>query len=270
MPRAQARSFLDSWLPNPNSNPTPNPPTPMAVPLSWNLAGKRWNAGLKWNDLIDTTRTMKSKAITDFASYVAAELSPVAQTIHDQMTGNSAIFTAPPTSVAALQTLINTYNAKLAARASNASVDVLAFSLARHDLEVALHDIGVYVNLVAKGDPMIVEKSGFPSYSFGGGATPGPSPIPAAPQNVRLRNGDLSCSAIARMKPDRVHSFNVAQTNTGNPNVEADWHTVLQFSGGKATLAGFTIGSIVWFRFATVGPGGVVGAWSDPAKLVIT
>ena len=242
----------------------------MAVPLTWNLAGKRWNEGLKWNGLVPTTGTMKTKAITDFASYVAAELAPVAQTIHDQMTANAATFTTPPTSMAALQTLITTYNAKLATRASNASVDVLAFNLVRHDLEGVLHDMGIYVNLIAKGDPMTVEKSGFPSYSFGGGATPGPSPIPAAPENVRLRNGDLSATAIARMKPDRPHSFNVAQANTGDPNSEPGWHTVLQFSGGKATMSGFTVGRTVWFRFATVGPGGKVGAWSDPAKLVIT
>lgn len=31
-----------------------------------------------------------------------------------------------------------------------------------------------------------------------------------------------------------------------------------------------TVGGTVWFRFATVGPGGVLGPWSDPAKLVVT
>ena len=242
----------------------------MPVPLKWNAPGARWNSGLVWNGIQPTTKTMNTKAVIDFTPYTAPELAPVAQTIHDKMTANAATFTAPPVSMAALQALVAAYNQKLAARASRAVADVLAFNLARHDLEVVLHDLGTYVNLTAKGNPVIVEKSGFPSYSFGGGATPGPSPIPAAPANVRLRAGDLSGTAQARLKPDRPGSFNVAQINTGDPNSEADWHTVMQFGGGKVVIGGLTVGGTVWFRFATVGAGGVLGAWSDPAKLVIT
>lgn len=105
---------------------------------------------------------------------------------------------------------------------------MLAFNLARHDL-------GTYVNLVAKGDATLVEESGFPSY---GSATPAPSGIPAAPQNLKLRPGDLSGSTVARCTPDRANSFNVAQICTGDPNVEANWHTAMQFSGGKVTISG--------------------------------
>ena len=239
--------------------------------LTWNMPGATYNApGLTWNGVLAAPRTMKTKAVTDFSSYTAAELAPTAQTIHDRVTANAAAFVTPPVGMSALQTLITTYNAKLAARASRASSDVLAFNLARHDLAVARHDLGLYVNLTAKGDPVIVDKSGFPSYSFCGGATPGPSPIPGPPQDLRLRNGDLSTTAVARCKPDRPNSFNVAQICTGDPTVEANWKTVMQFSGGKVTISGLTVGATVWVRIATVGPGGVVGAWSDPAKIVVT
>ena len=210
---------------------------------------------------------MKIKAIISFNSYTAAELAPVAQTIHDQLADNAAAFPALPVSVAALQALIDTYNEKLAARASRAAADILAFNLARHDLEVALHDDGVYVNFVANGDPTVVGKSGYPSY---GGAQPGPSGIPRAPTDVRLRQGDLSGSIIGRLRADRANSFNVADVNTGDPNNEAGWRRAATFSHGKVTISGLTVGSTVWVRFATVGPGGVIGAWSDPAKIVVT
>ncbi|MEO6785641.1 MAG: hypothetical protein ABI318_05860 [Chthoniobacteraceae bacterium] len=75
---------------------------------------------------------------------------------------------------------------------------------------------------------------------------------------------------VGRCKPDRIHSFNVAQLCTGDPTVEANWKTVLQFAGGKFTLTGLTVGATVWVRVATVGPKGVIGAWSDPAKIVVT
>ena len=214
-------------------------------------------------------RTMTTKAITNFSSYVAAELAPVAQTIHDKMLANAAAFTSPPVAMPALAALITDYSQKLANRASRAANDVLAFNLARHDLEVALHDLGAYVNLTAKGDASIVEKSGFPSYSIGAGAGPSPSAIPAAPTNVRLRNGDLPGSIIGRFTADRPNSFNVAQTNTGDPNSEAGWHTAAQFSGGKFTISGLTTATVVWVRVATVGTGGKLGAWSDPAKIVV-
>ena len=239
----------------------------MPAPLKWNSPGRRWSPLLKWNGLIPTAITMKIKAIIDFTSYTAAELAPVAQTIHDKMLANAATFPAPPVGMAALASLLATYDQKLAARASRASVDVLAFNLARHDLEGALHDLGVYVNFVAKGDAMIVEKSGFPSY---GSAQPGPAGPPAQPRDLRLRNGDVSQSIIGRCKPDRPNSMNIVQTNPGDPNNEAGWKYVMTFPGGKFTITGLPVGSTQWARVATVGPGGVVGAWSDPSKIVIT
>ncbi len=239
------------------------------VPLTWNLQGKTWSTALKWNGTTTVTQTMTTKAIIDFGGYTAPELTPVAQTIHDQMLLNAATFASPPTAMPALQTLITTYGQKLTARASNATVDVLAFQTARAALEGALHDLGIYVNLIAKGDAMIVEKSGFPSYTIGGGATPGPSSIPAAPTDVKLRAGALSGSILARFKPDRQNSFNVAQTCTGDPSVEANWKPASQGTGSKITISGLTPATVVWVRIATVGPGGQLGAWSDPAKIVV-
>lgn len=245
----------------------------MSTPLKWNAPGLRWNAGLKWNGTQTTTRTMYTKAIVDFSGFTAPELAPVAQTIHDQMTANAATFPSPPTSMPTLATLISTYNTKLAARASRASADVLAFNVARHDLEVALHDLGVYVNLAAKGDPTILVKSGFETYTTGGGGgggTPGPAPIPAGPQNLRLVQGDLSGSVRGRCKPDRTNSYNIAQINLGDPNNAAGWVNAIFFTGGKFTLTNLAVATTVWIRVATIGTGGQVGPWSDPAKIVVT
>ena len=250
-----------------DQKPTTTQPTPMAKPLTWNAPNAKWTSGLTWNGTLASPPKMKIKASIDFTQYMATELSPIAQAIHDGMTAHAAHFPSPPITMPAFQTLITTYSAKLVARASNASADVLAFNLARHDREVALHDLGSYVNLVAKGDPTLVEESGFPSY---GSATPAPSGPPPAPTNLRLRAGDLPGTAQARCKPGRPNSFNVAQICTGDPNVEANWHTAMQFSGGKVIIGGLTVGGTVWVRIATVGTGGQLGPWCDPAKIVVT
>ena len=80
------------------------------------------------------------------------------------MTAKAATFPAPPVTMVAFQALITTFDQKLAAKASRATADTIAFNLARHNLEGALADLGGYVNAVAKGDATLVAASGFPSF----------------------------------------------------------------------------------------------------------
>jgi len=129
-----------------------------------------------------------------------------------------------------------------------------------------LSDLGNYVNIVVGGDPVIVDASGFPSYS----TTRVPDlSAPAAPTDLRLRQGDLSGSAIARYQASRSNSINQVQTCIGDPNVEANWKDAGMFSGGKATISGITPGTTVWVRVRTAGLKGIMGTWSDPAKIMV-
>ena len=208
----------------------------------------------------------KTKAIVDFSNYPAVELTPVSRTIHDQMGANASTFPSPPVDMAALLLLIDDYAAKLAAKASLAKADTLAFQIARKALEPALGLLGGYVNFVAQGDAAIVLLAGFPSY---GTARPVSSGPPAAPADLRLQHGALSRSIIVRCRPDRGRSTNEAQVTSGDPNIEAGWQHAVSFSGGRVTLTGLTVGSTVWVRVRTIGPNGVMGAWSDPAKITV-
>ena len=208
----------------------------------------------------------KIKAIVNFTGYAGPELAPLAQVIHDQMTANAATFTAPPHAMATFQMVIATFEQKLAAKASRAKLDFIAFDIARHDLEGMLSDLGGYVNFVAQGDEAIVAKSGFPSY---GGTSAMPNAIPAAPADLRVRHGDLTSTVLLRYKPDRPHCMNEVQKNTGDPNIEAGWSDVGMFGGGKALADGLTVGSTVWFRVRTRLSNNTWGPWSDPAKIMV-
>jgi hypothetical protein len=207
-----------------------------------------------------------TKAIIDFSGYTGPDLFPAAQKIHDDTTTNAATFPAPPTAMAAFQLLIDAFKTALNKKASKATADIIAFNVARNDLETALGNLGNYVNIVADGDPAILVQSGFPSYETA--RTPDTTP-PGAPQNLVVRQGDLSGTLLARYQPDRQHSINDVQTNTGDPNKDSDWKPAGMFSGGKATLGGFTPGTVIWVRVRTVGLKGVMGAWSDPAKIMV-
>ncbi len=205
-----------------------------------------------------------TKAIIDFSGYTNPELGPLAQIIHDEMTTNAATFAAPPVTMADLQTLVTDFDAKVVARASNATADVLALNECREQILEKLRVLGNYVNGEAKGDPMIVEKSGFPSYETARTADTTP---PAAPANLRLKQGELSGSIMARYKPEKANSTNEVQITTGDPNDEASWQTKGIFKAGRADLDGFTPGGVVWVRVRSVGLKGVMGAWSDPAQI---
>jgi hypothetical protein len=210
--------------------------------------------------------TNNTKAIIDFSSYPAAELGPVAQHINTRITDNVATFATPTVTMAALGTLIETYNTKLSARASKATADALAFNEAREELETALSSLGGYVNDIAQGDPLIVELSGFPSYVTS--KAPDYS-APAAPINLRLRHGDVSGSIVARYKASRQPSTNEVQFNTGNPMTPADWHLHAMIMGQKAEITGLTPGTVVWVRVRTLGLKGVMSDWSDPAQIMV-
>jgi len=206
----------------------------------------------------------RTKAIIDFTNYTAAQLGPIAQTIHEKMTENAATFASPPIPMTELRTLVIDYDEKLVARTSRASAAVIALREARRAIEEALRVLGQYVIGVAKGDPTIVERSGFPFYRTA--HAPDYSP-PVAPANLRLRHGDVTGAILARYKVKRQKSANEVQTCTGDPNVEVDWIKRGMFRGGRVNLSDLPPGEVVWVRVRTVGLKAVMGAWSDPAQI---
>ena len=151
-------------------------------------------------------------------------------------------------------------------KSSRASADFLAFEVARLNLESALGDDGAYVNIVAKGDAMIVSKSGYPSYETK--FSPDYS-APGAPTGVVLRHGTVSGTIVCRFRPERRRMPNEIWTASGDPNAEANWKLAGIFSRGKATLTNLEPGSTVWVRVRTIGLDGIEGAWSDPAKIMV-
>lgn len=88
--------------------------------------------GLDQNGWADRPNAaMKIKAIINFDAYGTAELKPVAQRIHGQMTEHAADFPEPSVTMAELDELITDYSEKLVARSSRATADILAFQMAR-------------------------------------------------------------------------------------------------------------------------------------------
>lgn len=191
-----------------------------------------------------------TKAITSFTHYRDADLCPVARAIHKEMSKHADVFTEPAVRMAELLAQCVDYEKKLAARADRGLPNTLAFNVARLALEVMLKVQGNYVNITAKGDPVIVELSGYPSYVRRYSANYAPPP---APVNMRVNQGPVSGSFLLRFKAGRRPSMNEVAVNTTDPTNEADWRSYGSFSGGRVELSGFTPGELVWVRARTMG-----------------
>ncbi len=206
----------------------------------------------------------KIKVIIDFTDYTTNELLALARTIHERFAQHADIFPDSMVPVEALGVLVEDYAQKIMDRQTGASADVLALKQARTALEWALRGLGTYVNTVARGQALIVEKSGFPSFATA--RTRDFSP-PAAPTNLRLRHLTLPGSVLARYVPPRRRGANEVQVTTGDPNDESAWQTHGFYPGGIAELTGQTPGVVIWVRVRAVGLRGVMGSWSDPAQI---
>ena len=53
------------------------------------------------------------------------------------------------------------------------------------------------------------------------------------------------------------------------PHRRVNWQHAGMFSSGKATVSGIAPGTTVWVRVRTAGLKGVMGEWSDPAKIIV-
>lgn len=208
---------------------------------------------------------MKTKAMTYFSEYPAAELPVVARAVHASLTKNAAVFGLLPMSLDDLDTLIRDYSAKLQAKMGGGGKPAtLALKDAKLALALALRSLGNHVNGVAKHDPVVVEQSGFPSYQTLRRRHAGP---PLEPLDLRLKHGVLPGTILARYRPRRANSANEVQVTESDPQDETAWRQVGFFARGRAELRGLTPGALIWVRVRTLGPKNTWSNWSDPAQI---
>ena len=204
------------------------------------------------------------KARVDYSKESDGNLGGPAHTIHDDLVTNAATFPSLPIAMPAFLTLVEDWESALGDSLKGGVDRTTLKNNARAALEDALYRLGTYVNLVAQGDKATIDLSGFESYSTdrvqsSGGVT-------FIPQNVRWEDGTVSGAAVLRWRGDGKKSLYEVHTCTGDPNTEANWNYRGSFSGGRADLEGFTPGTVIWGRVRTIGLGGEVGGWSDPAQ----
>jgi len=101
------------------------------------------------------------KAVISFAKTKDHELADIAQAIANKMT-NNLNFSSPTISLSDLQAAIAAYSSALIQAADGSKADTATKNACRITLENDLSTLGNYVNLMAEGDLVKLQSSGFP------------------------------------------------------------------------------------------------------------
>ena len=101
------------------------------------------------------------KAIISFSKTKDHELADIGQAIANKMTNNPN-YPTPTLSISDLQAAITAYSSALIQAQDGSKADVVAKNVSRTTLENDLSALGNYVNLIADGDALKLQSSGFP------------------------------------------------------------------------------------------------------------
>lgn len=135
----------------------------------------------------------------------------------------------------------------------------------RAQAEVMLKQIGTYVNGKAAGNLAAMESSGF---EISKEKAPISTLPPDAPQNLKLKHGEVQHSIVASCKKPAGNVSFETQINSGNPNLEADWKAgAFTTVCSRIELLNLTPGTIYAVRVRAVNKNGP-GLWSDIASLM--
>ena len=167
---------------------------------------------------------------------------------------------------ASLTGLFTAYQTAYNGAATHDDIKVALRKTARVSLVVYLKKLAPYLEVIANGDIAKLLSSGY-SLRKDTAHTGGDEPLPA-PEDFRVERGGSGQLIAKARKLKGVNTYEV-QTNHGDPNIEANWHSLpVQTSCAKVKIDGLTPMERVWVRLRGVNSEGP-GAWTDPASEVV-
>lgn len=192
-----------------------------------------------------TVQTVK----ISFVKYRDPNLGVIAGHILSCMNGNPD-FPDPIPVLADITTALEAYEKGLKNAESRAALDVRLKNEARRTLTLLLKELGLYIISVAKGDVVMMERSGFPLSKV-------PSPRTTSnPGPVTLKRGNSSGKMEAFIKPERPsHSYLFQITNSDPALGEVSWDSYGS-TVNKFVFTGLVRGSQYWVRVVAIGPRG--------------
>jgi hypothetical protein len=191
------------------------------------------------------------KRVTNgFASLGIAQFTQQLQLIVSRMTGNTN-FTSLQTEVQALSTEAANFYALATKAASRDTGVILARDASREKVINMLHDLGMDVTAIAKGDVEILASSGFP-YTQPKRTSP-PMEKPAPPKLASgTNNGEIECKTFTQVGMKSVNYYITADSAAIATEGTSGWN-VTSFNKTKYTFDSLVPGQRYHIKVGLVG-----------------
>ncbi|HTM64826.1 MAG TPA: fibronectin type III domain-containing protein [Flavipsychrobacter sp.] len=188
----------------------------------------------------------------------APDLIQFGRNIHAKMLASATLFATPPVTMADLASALdgletaqqNTYGAGKSA--------ILIRNEKLAEVKSLLKDLGIYVQMVSKGDDGIIDLAGMPVKSKG----PRRYDFLAVPTGLTafvLRSG------VIGLRWRRIHnakSFVIEYCP--DPITDGGWKPGMTNSGANGRVENLTPGKTYWFRVRAIGSDGLTSDWTVP------
>lgn len=194
----------------------------------------------------------KQKAIIDFSKVKDNDLPEAAYLIYNKMTGN-ADFPTPPVLMPAYKSAIDEYSDALIKSKDGTKQDTAIKNAKREILLGMITENGNYVNLIANGDLVKLEGSGYPLTKV-----PEPIGILEKPVSFAVTDGDnpgivnIEIALVSRAT-GYIVAFCLVPDDGVLPTDDAKWFTKL-FSKTTGQIAELESGKKYAFKAAATSP----------------
>ncbi|MEI6055473.1 MAG: hypothetical protein WCR55_05360 [Lentisphaerota bacterium] len=184
------------------------------------------------------------KALTNLSKVKDNDLAEMSQTIVSKMTKN-ADYPNPTPALTVVDAAVKAYTNALIKCDGGTKEDTAVKNEKRLTLEGHLTHLGNYVNLVAEGDLVKLDRSGFPLSKL-----PEPVGFLPAPEKFIVTDGENPGEVYYEMKPNkRAHGYIFIYALVPAPEKLEDWHAKTS-SNAKGWVGGLSSGKKYTFKAA--------------------
>ena len=184
------------------------------------------------------------KALTNLSKVRDNDLTEISQTIVSKMTKNED-YPNPAPALSVVQAAIIEYSDALIKCDGGTKEDTAVKNKKRATLEEQLAHLGGYVNSIAEGDLVLLDRSGFPLSKL-----PEPVGFLPAPENFKVTDGENPGEIYYEMKPNkRAHGYIFIYAQVPAPEKLEDWHGKTS-SMAKGWIRGLESGKKYAFKSA--------------------
>jgi hypothetical protein len=188
----------------------------------------------------------KQNALIDYTHFGENEIVDTGRLIESEMTTNAATFPDIPVGIPVLKGQLDNYELiKSAPVYPNKTEDLGA---ARLLINTTLHDNGIYVNTVAKGDLVKLGLSGYPISKL-----PGPVGDLPAPVSVEIKNAGPLSFLFNIDTVEHAVGYLIALTPVTNPELDPNLWRIVWSSRHTRTVGGNERGKEYKFAVCAVG-----------------